>query len=228
MRKFIAIEGLDGAGKSTQVRLLKKYFDTRGIDYKYIHFPRTDLSSPIYGEMVSNFLKGNYGDVNTVNPYLVALLYAGDRDNAKTMIGEWLEKGNFVVLDRYVYSNMAYQGAKFNHSEDKEKIKKWISELEFGHNQIPKPTLSIFLHMQLEFVNHQLKTRTHCQNNEDIHENSLELQEKVEKEYLNLVEKNDDFKLIDCFNEMGSTLPPEKIHERIINLLVDEKILENF
>ena len=229
------MEGLDAAGKSTQIDLLKNYLQKQNKDYKYVHFPQTgtDADSPIYGEMVANFLKGEYGDINQVNPYLVALLYAGDRNNAKNIIGDWLNKGYFLLVDRYVYSNMAFQGAKFKDPEEKKKLNRWIEHLEYEYHKIPKPTLSIFLHMQFDFVRRRLKDartgadRNYLDGKEDIHESSLELQKNVEKEYLKLVEENDDFFLIDCFDEKGETLSPENIHEKIIRLLTMQGMLFN-
>ena len=232
MKRFIVLEGLDGAGKSTQIRLLKNFLTERRINYKYLHFPRTD--SPIYGEMIANFLRGDYGDVNTVNPYLVALLYAGDRDNAKKEICDWLEKGYFLVVDRYVYSNMAFQGAKFKKPGEKRKLKQWIDYLEFGYNKIPRPTLSIFLHMNFDFVSKKLKDarqgmdRNYLNGKEDIHERSLELQKNVEVEYMKLIDEEEDFYSINCFNEKGETLSPGKIFEKIIDLLIEKAVLKKF
>ncbi len=232
-KPFIVIEGLDGAGKSTQTKLLKQYLEEHNLIYKYIHFPQTDSmdDSPIYGQMVADFLKGEYGEVDQVNPYLVALLYAGDRDNAKQKINWWLDQDYFVVLDRYVYSNMAFQGAKMNSLEDKKRLKEWIHQLEYQHNQIPKPALSIFLHMDFQFVSRQLKDqrqgadRDYLSGKRDIHEDSLDLQKKVENEYLRLVNEENDFFRIDCFDNRGNTLPPQRIHQKIIQLLKEKNLL---
>jgi len=233
MNKFIVMEGLDGAGKSTQIELLKNYLDRRNIEYRYIHFPQTDYpaNSPVYGDMVANFLKGEYGDIKQVNPYLVALLYAGDRYNAGARIRGWLEAGYFVLLDRYVYSNMAFQGAKFNKPGEKQELRQWIEHLEYEYHRIPKPALSIFLRMPFDFVRRKLADtrkgtdRTYLDGKDDIHESSLEFQENVEKEYLQLVKENDDFHIINCFDRNGKTLSPEEIHQKVIILLSDKGLL---
>ena len=86
--KFVVIEGLDGSGKSTQLKKLKAYLEDKEIKYKYLHFPRTD--SPFFGELIAKFLRGELGDIDKVNPYLVALIYAGDRNDSKQQIEKWL------------------------------------------------------------------------------------------------------------------------------------------
>jgi dTMP kinase len=233
MQKFIVMEGLDGAGKSTQIERLTTYLSQRNIQFHFFHFPQTESfsESPIYGEMVAKFLKGDYGDIDSVNPYLVALLYAGDRNNAKNKIYEWLEKDHIVVLDRYVYSNMAFQGAKISSHREKVKLRQWIHHLEYDYNRIPKPPLSVFLHMPFGFISRNLKDsregddRKYLEGKDDIHEKCLDFQKNVENEYLELVNTNDDFKLIECFDRNGTALPPEDIHCRLVELLIDNKML---
>ena len=104
---FVVLEGLDGAGKSTQVRRLRRFFEERGLGVEYLHLPRFD--APVYGELIARFLRGEFGAADEVDSYLVALLFAGDRAGAAAQIRAGLAGGRGVVLDRYVRSNVAYQ-----------------------------------------------------------------------------------------------------------------------
>jgi len=107
---LIVLEGLDGAGKSTQVELVRRMFAQEGVESHFLHFPRFD--APVYGELIARFLRGELGAVDKVDPYLVALLFAGDRADAAAQLRCWLDAGHAVVLDRYVYSNVGFQCAK--------------------------------------------------------------------------------------------------------------------
>ena len=103
---LVVIEGLDGAGKSTQVRLMKEYLSKVCNRLEYIHFPRYD--APVYGDLIGKFLRGGFGPMDKVHPQLVALLFAEDRRDAAPSILKVLSEGGTVLLDRYVYSNIAY------------------------------------------------------------------------------------------------------------------------
>src|SRR5664279_4915164 len=100
--KLFVIEGVDGAGKSTQIKLLKDFFSKRGYACEYLHFPRTETL--FFGELISRFLRGEFGSLNEVDPYLVAMLYAGDRKDSSELISGWLKEGRIVLLDRYTLS----------------------------------------------------------------------------------------------------------------------------
>ncbi|MGB8490372.1 MAG: thymidylate kinase, partial [Bacteroidales bacterium] len=118
--KLFVIEGVDGSGKSTQLTLLKDYLTGKGYSCEYLHFPRTD--APYFGELIARFLRGEFGSLNEVDPYLVALLYAGDRKDAAGIIRNWLDNKKIVLLDRYTYSNIAYQCAKLGQQDDRDKL----------------------------------------------------------------------------------------------------------
>ena len=116
--KLFVIEGVDGAGKSTQIRMLKDFFSGKGYMCEYLHFPRTE--APFFGELIARFLRGEFGSIVDVDPYLVAMLYAGDRKDASAMIQQWLNDGKVVLLDRYTYSNIAYQCAKLKDQQEQD------------------------------------------------------------------------------------------------------------
>ncbi|MFC2138431.1 dTMP kinase [Bacteroidota bacterium] len=217
--KFVVIEGLDGSGKSTQIKLLRNYLEKNNISYKYLHFPRTN--SPVYGEMVAKFLRGDLGKIDEVDPYLVALLYAGDRENAKKTILDWLN--NYLVLvDRYVYSNMAFQCAKIDDLTEKNKLRNWIRYMEFKYFNIPIPDLNLFLDVPFEFTKHKLSKnregndREYLNGKTDIHEESLDFQEKVRQEYLHLAQNEPNYKIIDCKKSETEILDPQEILNRIV------------
>lgn len=227
--KFIVIEGLDGSGKSTQLKMLRTHLENNKIDYEYLHFPRTD--SPVFGDLVARFLRGELGDINTVNPYLIALIYAGDRNDAKEKVNEWLSKDKLVIVDRYVYSNIAFQCAKLTDQEEIEKLSKWIKDLEYNYYKIPKPSLSLFLNVPLEFTRKNLTNqragddRDYLNGKEDIHEKDIDFQDKVRSVYLREVKKDKHLKIIDCTNEQGEMSEAKDIFSKIINLLKSNNIL---
>ena len=227
---LIVLEGLDGAGKSTQIRLLQELLASFGTPCHYLHFPRFD--APVYGELIARFLRGDLGAVDAVDPYIVALLYAGDRADAATTIRQWLSEGGFVILDRYLYSNIAYQCAKIDDPIRRNQLRQWIVDLEYGYHHIPKPDISLFLDVPFAFTKHKLEEhregddRSYLHGKQDIHEASLTLQQRVRAVYLDQTQHDLSFRLISCANTAGEMLPPDAIFDRIhtaIRPLLPEK-----
>ena len=147
---LIVLEGLDGAGKSTQVKRLKEYLQQRCGSLEYIHFPRYE--APVYGDLITRFLKGEFGSIEAVHPQLVALLFAEDRHGAAPAMREALAQGKTVLLDRYVYSNIAYQCAKLQNLQERRRLRDWIFNTEYGHFELPEPDLNLFLDVPIGFV----------------------------------------------------------------------------
>ena len=218
---LIVIEGLDGAGKSTQISRLSEHLVARGHRCRQLHFPRTD--SPVYGELISRFLRGELGDIHQVNPYLVALIYAGDRFDFKPTLENWLNEGDMVLLDRYVYSNVAYQCAKIKNKENQKALREWILYMEFEYHRLPKPDLNIFLDVPFTFTRQMLGNRRedgerqYLKGKKDIHEADLVFQESVRESYLSLSD-TDDFVKIDC-SDGHAILSVDQIFSKIINVL---------
>lgn len=228
--KLFVIEGLDGAGKSTQIKLLREYFTSAGELCEYLHFPRTD--EPFFGELIARFLRGEFGSINDVNPYLVAMIYAGDRKDAADTLRSWLNEGKVVILDRYTYSNIAYQCAKLNSEAEQDRLMKWITELEFSHFGIPVPDLNIFLDVPYKFTASKLNgartgtDRNYLNGSRDIHEESLDFQEKVRKVYLRVAEKDKRLAVINCTSDHGDMLPPDKIFCLITDLCKAKNLIK--
>ena len=214
---FIVLEGLDGAGKSTQMRLLRDYLAKNGIQSELLHFPRFD--APIFGELIAKFLRGDLGDIQTVDPYIVGLLYAGDRNDAASIIRDWLADGKCVLVDRYVYSNIAYQCAKLPPAE-RSALRQWILQMEYAYFGIPQPDLTLFLDVPLSHVeqklagNRQGEDRNYLQGKKDIHEASLSLQEQVRAVYLEQPPQDNKFHVINC-GDGQKMLPAQTIFTKI-------------
>ena len=227
--KLFVIEGVDGAGKSTQIKLLKDFFSKRGYACEYLHFPRTE--TPFFGELIARFLRGEFGSLNEVDPYLVAMLYAGDRKDAASMINNWLSEDKIVLLDRYTYSNIAYQCAKLKDKPEQDKLMHWILSLEYDHFAIPKPNLNIFLDVPFAFAEKNLsKTRTgddrmYLNGNRDIHEESMTFQKMVRDIYLRVSRTDNTLAVVDCSNSNGIMLPSAEIFNLIIKVLIEKTLI---
>ena len=216
---FIVLEGVDGSGKSTQIANLQRMFAEQGIPTQYLHFPRFD--APYFGDLIARFLRGERGSIEQVDPYIVAMLYAGDRRDAAAMIRGWMDEGKVVICDRYVYSNIGYQCAKVADVAEREKLREWILSLEYDYFAIPRPDVSLFLDVPFAFTERKLiqevregDDRAYLNGKKDIHEQSLDLQRAVRQVYIDAAEHDENMFVVDCSSE-GEMAAPEVIFERI-------------
>lgn len=220
---LIVLEGLDGAGKSTQVKKLKEYLQERCGALEYIHFPRYD--APVYGDLISRFLRGDFGTNESVHPQLVALLFAEDRHGAGPVIRKALEEGKTVLLDRYVYSNIAYQCAKLPDEGQRKQLRDWIFHTEYGEFQLPIPDLNLFLDVPIGFVEQSLSRqrsgadREYLDGAQDIHEASIAFQREVRSLYVQQTQLDPKFLRIDCSGAAGEMLPPDAIFSKVRNMV---------
>lgn len=220
---FIVLEGVDGSGKSTQIEKLRGMFAERGVESEYVHFPRFD--APFFGELIARFLRGELGGINEVDPYIVALLYAGDRRDAAAMIRRWLDTGKVVIADRYVYSNIGYQCAKVADETKRAALRRWIFDLEYEYFKIPQPDLSIFLDVPFAFTERKLAEaregadREYLHGAKDIHESSLAFQKSVRDVYLDAVHHDRDLHVVDCSTADDAMASLEEVFARIRNLV---------
>ena len=213
--KFIVIEGVDGCGKTTQFELLLKRLKNEKIKIVTVDFPR--YYDSLWGKMVGNFLKGEYGDFDTTSPYLVALPYMVDQYTWARDIGKkTLESGKSILSNRYFTSNV-HQIARAKGSA-REKYRSWIWDAGYKHLGITEPDLVLFLDVKPDkayIMNKMKKNRKYLgERTEDEAEKRLYHQKDAYKEYLKTVKQFNYWKAIKCMN--GSKIdPPEVIHERI-------------
>ena len=131
MRGFlIAVEGIDGAGKTTQARMLVRWLNERGLKAYYTREPTDGPIGRILREMALR---------RDVEPRVEALLFAADRlHHLREIINPLLAKGYIVVSDRYLHSSLAYQSETTGQPE-------WVKEI---NRFAPPPDLSILLDVE--------------------------------------------------------------------------------
>lgn len=210
---FLVIEGTDGSGKSTQYELMHKKLTDQGYDVMEIHFPRYGEESSYF---VREYLSGKYGDADKVGPYTGSIFYALDRYQAAESIRQALDAGKIVLCDRYTGSNMAHQGTKFTHAEERRGYFIWLDNLEFQMLKIPRPDYNFVLTAPLEVIQERLAAKgdssTHIKG-KDIHEADPEHIRKSREVYLdlcNLFPK--DFHQVDAVRS-GKVMSPDTIHD---------------
>jgi len=220
--KLIVIDGIDGAGKATQTKLLIDRLKKGGYKTATLDFPQ--YYNNFFGKMIGRFLNNEFGDAPKINPYLASVLYAADRFESKNKILNWLHDGKIVILDRYVSSNQIHQGGKIANAKQKEAFLNWLEEMEFDIFEIPKPDAIIFLNVPYDHSKYLLKKKssrnyiTNAKN--DKVEKDKKYQTSSYKHSLELVKKNNKWIEINCI-ENNILLSPEKISERIWNKLAN-------
>ena len=151
----------------------------------------------------------------------MALLFAEDRRDAAPQIRRTLQEGGTVLLDRYVYSNIAYQCAKLPTYDEAEDLREWINNTEYGQFGLPRPDLNIFLDVPIGFVEKSLAAqragadRGYLRGQQDIHEADIAFQQRVRDMYRRQAALDPHFIVVDCSGPDGEMLPPEVIFNKI-------------
>ena len=214
---IIVIEGTDCSGKETQSNLLIEKLKSDGIRIEKFSFP--NYNSPTGKIIGGPYLGKSYicdgwfpeGAPN-VDPKVSALYYAADRLYNIDKIKFLLDNGVNVILDRYVYSNMAHQGGKLDSESDRNSMYDWLDNLEFNLLELPKPDISVFLHMPFEFSLILKKNRE-----EDMDQNEKDKNHLINAEnaFIELAKKY-DFYTIQC-NDGDRIKTIEEINEDLYN-----------
>lgn len=224
--KLIVVDGTDGSGKATQSKLLTKSLEKQGRTVRRIEFPRYYTS--FHGDIVGRFLKGEFGEINQVSPYLISLAYALDRLTARKQIQDWLEAGDYVIADRYTSASMAHQTAKVPPKERAEFLR-WVEEMEYKHHKIPREDIVLFLYVPVEvsqkLVDGKGKRQYMKGKKRDIHEASSKHQQEALKVYLRLAKEKKHWVKVDCVNDQGKMKSRAQIQQEILKILKRRKII---
>jgi dTMP kinase len=221
--KLIALEGIDGSGKRTQLDLLARELDARGLATFRISFPRYES---FCGELVGRYLNGEFGPLGAVDPHLSALLYAGDRLEAKPEIEAALSFGKIVLADRYIGSNMAHQSERVP-LERREEFFVWLKRLEYGLYALPVEDLVVYLRVPVAEA-HRLvglkSARAYTSLKRDIQEADIKHLEQTAIIYDRLATEA-NWVRIDCTSTASGALhSPEEIHRAVLTA-VESRIL---
>jgi dTMP kinase len=211
MHKLIVIDGIDGSGKTTQIKLLSKKLKAKKIPFEVISFPQYGKNQ--YSRQIEDYLEGKLGKIEEVDPYFIAKVYANDRLTSRDLIKKWLSEGKIVITNRYVSSSKAHLGANIS-EEKREGFMKWVDQLEYKTNKMPKPDLNILLKIDPKTAqkNAFLDLKT------DIHEEDLEHEQKASEIYLQLSRSEENWKVLECMN--GADMKSEEeINKEIIGLI---------
>jgi dTMP kinase len=213
--KLIAVEGIDGSGKRTQVELLARTLRTQGYSVYPTGFPQYDS---MFGKMVGQFLNGEFGPLESVDPHFTALLYAGDRCEAKPKLEAALSNGQIVLADRYIGSNLAHQSARVA-GEKRAAFVEWIERLEYGIYELPREDLVVYLRVPAHEAQKLValkSVRSYTSAQKDLQEASLRHLEDAAAIYDSLSRRS-HWAAVECFDaKRGTMRPPEQIGSEVL------------
>ncbi|NJE03447.1 dTMP kinase [Thermococcus sp. MV11] len=203
MGMFIVIEGIDGAGKSTQAKLLAEWFEKKGHEVVLTKEPTDTAFGKLIRKLVLTGGKEGIIDGARISHEAEALLFAADRaEHVAKLIKPSLEAGKIVISDRYFYSSLAYQWARGLDLE-------WLIDL---NRFAIRPDLVILLDLPVKESMKRINGRSIKTEFDKI----AELQKRVRENYLKLAERFPEIKIV---NALASV---EDIHNDIVALVEHE------
>ena len=222
---LIAVEGIDGSGKHTQAKLLELSLQSLGHTVYSTGFPQYESW---FGTMVGKFLNGDFGPLETVDPHFTALLYAGDRFEAKSQIETALSEGKIVLVDRYIASNLAHQVARALPGKRAEFLR-WIEHLEYFIYGMPRENLILYLRVppsQAQKLVALKGERNYTTAKHDILESSLRHLEDAAEMY-DMLSRSKPWATIQCYDSQSSGLRlPEDISNDCLQAV--QALVENW
>lgn len=208
--KLIVFEGADGAGKATQTRLLAQRFQTEGIPFHEIDFPR--YGNP-FAEPARLYLNGALGSrPGDVSAYAASTLYAVDRyASFKEDWGEIYASGGLILANRYTTSNAVHQAVKLPEA-GRQAYLDWLFDLEYRRLELPEPDLVVYLDLPSELSEKLLRRReAETGTKADIHEQDAAYLRQC-RESAREIARALGWKILHCAAN-GELRTPEAIHD---------------
>lgn len=219
--KLIVIEGTDCSGKETQTKMLVERLKEQNIQCIRFSFPNYDsptgkiVGGPYLGK--SYICDGWFEEGATnVDPKVCSLYYAADRRYNIGKIQELIDNGINVILDRYIYSNLAHQGGKIKDKQKRLEMYKWLEKLEFDLLELPPADIKVFLHMPYEVSLELKKNRIEGMDQHEADKDHLINAEESYKEIAQIY----GFKTIECNNGLNPR-KIEKINDELYNFVYE-------
>tara|TARA_Y100000034_G_C6787503_1_gene352351 strand:- start:83 stop:820 length:738 start_codon:yes stop_codon:yes gene_type:complete len=219
--KLIVIEGTDGSGKQTQAEKLFDRLSEAGYKCVVVGFPRYDTPT---GKIVGEACLGKelglgcgsvFPDFSKVDGRVASMYYATDRLAAVPDIERLLDENDYVILDRYVESNMGHQCGKIRDSVERAALRDWIVDLEYKVNGLPQPDLIIFLYMPLKVSS---KLKKDMDEKLDAHEADEDHLRNAEAAYLELADHY-RWEMVECSLDGEGPRGVEDIGEEVYELV---------
>ena len=226
--KLIVIEGTDCSGKETQTKKLVERLNILNIKCERFSFPNYDsptgkiVGGPYLGKSYISDCWFPEGAVN-VDAKVSSLYYAADRLYNIGKINDLLDNGVNVILDRYIYSNLAHQGGKINDKNKRYEMYKWLNELEFNLLKLPDADIKVFLHMPYEVSCELKKGRDEKPDQHEASKEHLLMAECAYKEIASLY----NFRTIECSEKLYPRKIDdinEELYTFVINNLSQKKV----
>lgn len=220
--KVIAIEGIDGSGKSVQFSLLKEALSARGLSVATREYPKY---SSFFGTQVGKLLSGADGvSAGEVDGKSMALWFALDRfeDFKDYRDGE----ADVLLINRFVLSNAVYQSIR-DIDLGKPDIVDWVFELEYEHFGLPRPDAILFFDVATEQAERNVDKkgfRDYVGSGRDVYEASNGIQQRARAKYLECAARYAEISVINCM-ENGVFLPPERISAEALKTLASRHIV---
>lgn len=185
-------------------------------------FPR--YTSSFHGDVVSRFLRGEFGSADVVSPYLISLAYALDRASLKSEMEDFLGKGGWIVSNRYTSASMGHQTSRIKGVAAQKKFLEWLYTLEYKVHKIPKEDLVIYLDVPAEISSDLIlkkskRTYLGTKMKKDISEKNLTHQVETRKMFMQLCKKYPHWKRINCVDQTGNLRTIPEVHASILALV---------